>query len=78
MEKEKEIIENYIKQLEKEREFSARIVTEISQFKVFWDAEDYHQEYEQNHPENRYVQTVSIPRLKKFQAKFPELLKEGH
>ena len=43
----------------------------------FYDAEDYHQEYESNHPENPYVQSVSIPRLRAFQNKFPELLKES-
>ncbi|HBO30728.1 MAG TPA: peptide-methionine (S)-S-oxide reductase, partial [Leeuwenhoekiella sp.] len=27
------------------------------------------------HPENPYIQNVSIPRLNRFKAKFPELLK---
>lgn len=75
---EKKIIEDYIKLLEDKKMFSAPIVTEVKKFDVFWDAEDYHQEYESNHPENPYVQSVSIPRLRAFQAKFPELLKGGH
>lgn len=75
---EKKIIESYIQKLEKEKMFSASIVTEVVPFDIFWDAEDYHQEYENKHPENGYVQSVSIPRLKKFQAKFPELLKNNH
>lgn len=75
---EKELIEKYIKQLTEEKVFNASIVTEVEQFDRFWRAEEYHQEYEQNHPENPYVQSVSIPRLKRFQAKFPELLKENH
>jgi len=53
-------------------------VTEIKAFEVFYEAEEYHQEYEKLHPENPYVQSVSIPRLKRFQAKFPDLLKEKH
>lgn len=74
---EKKIIEEYIQQLEDDGTYSG-IITEITAFDVFWDAEEYHQEYESLHPENPYVQNVSIPRLKKFQAKFPELLKNGH
>jgi peptide-methionine (S)-S-oxide reductase len=51
------------------------IVTEIVPFDIFWDAEDYHQDYERKNPNQPYVRGVSIPRLKRFQAKFPELLK---
>lgn len=75
---EKKMIENYISTLEKNKSFSAPIVTEIKKFDVFWEAEEYHQEYESLHPENPYVQSVSIPRLNRFKAKFPELLKENH
>jgi len=46
-------------------------------FQKFWIAEKYHQDYEQLHPNNSYIQNVSIPRLKRFQNKFPELLKEN-
>ena len=44
----------------------------------FYYAEDYHQDYEKNNPDNPYVKNVSIPRLKKFQKQYPELLKEIH
>jgi peptide-methionine (S)-S-oxide reductase len=74
---EKKIINDYISQLKKEKVYSAPIVTEVKPFSVFYDAEDYHQDYEKNHPNNSYILNVSIPRLKRFQAKFPELLKEG-
>ena len=77
-ESEKSIIENYIKELEDKKTFSGTIVTEVKAFEKFWRAEEYHQEYEALHPDVPYVKSVSIPRLKKFQAKFPELLKENH
>lgn len=77
-EKEKEIIENYIRELNESKQYNSPVVTEVKEFNVFYDAEEYHQEYERNHPENPYVQGVSIPRLRKFQEKYPELLKEGH
>ncbi|MCL4115083.1 UNVERIFIED_CONTAM: hypothetical protein GTU68_049497 [Idotea baltica] len=74
---EKIIIENYIKQLTEEAVFDQPIVTEVKPFDVFYDAEDYHQNYEKLNPSNPYVQKVSIPRLNRFKKKFPELLKEG-
>ncbi len=73
---EKQIVEDYIKELEAAGTFDAKIVTEVVPFEVFYDAEDYHQDFERLNPNQPYVQAVSIPRLKRFQAKFPELLKE--
>ncbi|TAE59661.1 MAG: peptide-methionine (S)-S-oxide reductase [Bacteroidetes bacterium] len=77
-ETEKKIIEDYIRQLEASGEYRSKIVTQVVPFTVFYPAEGYHQNYEKNHPENPYVQSVSIPRLRKFQAKYPELLKQNH
>ena len=57
--------------------FSNEIITEIKPLEKFYYAEDYHQDYEKNNPDNPYVKNVSIPRLK-FQKQYPELLKEKH
>lgn len=75
-EEEKELAEAYISQLESTTYKTGEIATEVSAFKTFWPAEDYHQEYETNHPENPYVQSVSIPRLNRFKARYPDLLKK--
>ena len=72
------IIESVVRDLEESSTYDAPIVTEIKEFQKFWEAEDYHQEYEQNHPNNPYVRNVSIPRLNRFKEKFPELLKDNH
>lgn len=61
--------------LEKAGVFSSQIVTEITPLEKFYPAEDYHQDYERKNPYNPYIQAVSIPRLKKFQAQFPDLLR---
>ncbi|RKS43407.1 peptide-methionine (S)-S-oxide reductase [Gillisia mitskevichiae] len=53
------------------------LAAEIVPFQKFWMGEDYHQNYERSHPENPYIQNVSIPRLEKFKKKFPELLKKN-
>jgi peptide-methionine (S)-S-oxide reductase len=77
-EEEKQIIKDYIEKLEKEAVYSSPIVTEVKPLEHFYEAEDYHQEYERLHPDDPYVQNVSLPRLKRFQEKYPELLKSAH
>ncbi len=57
-------------------EYDEPIATEITEFERFWIGEDYHQNFERLHPNQPYVRAVSIPRLKRFQAKHPELLKD--
>ncbi len=73
---EKQIIDEYIAKLEKDKVFDGEITTEVAEFTAFYDAEDYHQEYEALHPNEPYVRSVSIPRLNRFKAKFPHLLKD--
>jgi peptide-methionine (S)-S-oxide reductase len=61
------------------KKLDAKIAAEVYPFQKFWIAEDYHQDYERLHPNNPYIRNVSIPRLKRFKAKFPkELLKGTH
>ena len=75
---EREIIQNYIALLQEKEIFSSEIVTEIKPLEKFYYAEEYHQDYEKNNPDNPYVRQVSIPRLRKFQNLYPELLKKDH
>lgn len=70
----KEIAEAKIK--EWSSEFSKPIVTKISKLKAFYMAEAYHQDYEENHPENGYIINVSRPKIEKVARKFKDLLKE--
>ncbi|AXG71375.1 peptide methionine sulfoxide reductase MsrA 1 [Kordia sp. SMS9] len=74
---EKKIVDTYIAQLKKDNVFSGTITTEVTKYTAFYDAEDYHQDYEARNPNNPYIKGVSIPRLKRFQKKFPELLKKN-
>lgn len=75
-EEQKQIIES--KKVALSKKLNAEVAAEIYPFQKFWKAEDYHQNYEKLHPENRYIQGVSIPRLNRFKSKFPELLKDKH
>ena len=72
---EKKIITEYISKLTEQEIYSSPIITEVKPHTVFYKAEEYHQDYEKKHPDNPYIKSVSIPRLKKFQQKFTELLK---
>ena len=72
---EKEIIQNYINLLKKEKRFDKPITTEVKKITKFYPAEDYHQNYESLHPNNSYIQNVSIPRINRFKNKFPNYLK---
>lgn len=73
---EKVIIETTINKLNKEI-YNNKIVTEVTKHSKFYEAEEYHQNYEKRNPYNSYVRNVSIPRLKRFQKKFPQLLKKS-
>ena len=66
------------KKAELSKKLNAKIAAEVYPFQKFWKAEDYHQNYERLHPNNGYIRNVSIPRLNRFKAKFPELLKGNH
>ena len=75
---ERETIQSYIALLVEKEIFSNEIVTEVKPLDKFYFAEEYHQNYEKLNPTNPYVQAVSIPRLRKFQKAYPELLKKEH
>lgn len=72
----KEIIEE--KKAELSQKLNETIAAEVYPFQKFWKAEDYHQDYEKLHPNESYIRNVSIPRLRRFQKKFPDLLKQNH
>ncbi len=57
------------------KKLNKNIAAEVYPFEKFWVAEDYHQDYERLHPNDGYIQNVSVPRLNRFKSKFPELLK---
>jgi peptide-methionine (S)-S-oxide reductase len=67
---EKKIIEDQVAELTASKKYSGKIVTQVLPFSVFYPAEDYHQEYIKNHPDNPYVQNVSIPDYLAFRKIF--------
>ncbi|MER3633035.1 MAG: peptide-methionine (S)-S-oxide reductase, partial [Blastocatellia bacterium] len=53
------------------------IVTEITPADKFWRAEDYHQEYFANNPNQPYCAAVVAPKVAKFRQKFASRLKSA-
>lgn len=52
------------------------IVTEIAAFDKFFKAEDYHQNYFKDNPNQAYCSIVIAPKVKKFRQKYQEKLKQ--
>src|SRR5690606_2005848 len=73
--RQKKIITDHIRALEAAKTFEGPIVTQVLPFVKFHRAEDYHQDYEQKHPQNPYIQNVSLPRLERFKERFGDYLK---
>lgn len=55
--------------------FKDPVVTEISPLVNFYEAEDYHQDYFNNNPNQPYCSVVISPKIKKFTAKYKERIK---
>jgi methionine-S-sulfoxide reductase len=53
------------------------IVTEVTPFKAFYKAEDYHQEYFRLHGSQPYCQVIIAPKVAKFREHFRSLLKDN-
>lgn len=75
-EKQKELAIAYIKFLNESDVYDQYIVTEVAPASEFYVAEDYHKNYLENHPENKYCQYVVLPKLEKFKKKFKDKLKK--
>ncbi|SNR70768.1 peptide-methionine (S)-S-oxide reductase [Maribacter sedimenticola] len=75
-EEQKKIIENYMKALTDQKVYdNDPITTEVTKHTIFYKAEDYHQDYEKNNPNNSYIRNVSVPRLNRFKENFGDYLK---
>ena len=68
--------EEYKKQLDESGVFADPIVTEITEFDVFYPAEDDHSNYYNLHGEEQYCQFVVRPKVEKFKQAFKDKLKK--
>jgi peptide-methionine (S)-S-oxide reductase len=68
--------EEIITRLDDDGVYDSPIVTEVTEFKKFYPAEDYHQEYFANNPRDRYCRNMIPPKLGKLKKSFADILKE--
>lgn len=57
--------------------YNSQVATEITAAGTFYLAEEYHQNYYPNHPENPYIQRVSRPKVEKFAQQYAEYLEKA-
>jgi peptide-methionine (S)-S-oxide reductase len=72
---EKELSEKYKAELDKSGAWDNPIVTEIVPLTNFYPAENYHQDYYNNNPNQGYCAFVIAPKVEKFEKVFKEKLK---
>ncbi|HMI54211.1 MAG TPA: peptide-methionine (S)-S-oxide reductase MsrA [Candidatus Saccharimonadales bacterium] len=67
------IAQAYVDQLNQARVFSGPIVTQIAPLAAFYRAEQYHQDFATQHPDNPYIARFDLPKIKQLQQQFPNL-----
>lgn len=72
----KEIAESAIAEMNAAGIWDAPIVTEVTPFEKLYMAEDYHQEYYSQNPNQPYCRMVVAPKVAKFRQKFFEKMKK--
>ena len=75
-EEQQRLAKAYIAQLDSQKIFPKRIVTEVVPLKGFYRAEDYHQDYAYYNPMNPYIQVCDRPKVEALKRQFPELFVE--
>jgi peptide-methionine (S)-S-oxide reductase len=70
------IASTYITQLTAAKTFDAPIVTQVVPLKAFYEAEAYHQNYAQLHPDNPYIAYNDAPMVSNLKKLFPAIYKD--
>jgi methionine-S-sulfoxide reductase len=73
-ESQKQAAEAKIKELTDKKKFPSPIVTKLEPLVEFFPAEDYHQDYARQNPDQPYIQGAAIPKVCKIRAKYAELI----
>lgn len=72
----KEVAEAFINALTDAKVFDKKIVTVVTAFDAFYEAEAYHQNYYNNNKNQGYCVAVINPKLEKFIKKYKDKLKK--
>ncbi|MBF6569015.1 MAG: peptide-methionine (S)-S-oxide reductase MsrA [Candidatus Binataceae bacterium] len=69
--RQQQIAQSYINQLERAQVFPAPIVTQLMPLRRFYPAEAYHQDFLAKHPQNPYIVYNDLPKIEQLQKQFP-------
>ena len=73
-EAQRETVERFVDELQTGGDFQSyendEIVTEVERLDRFWEAEEYHQDYYEKNPNDRYCQFHAEPKVKKVREGF--------
>ena len=68
-----QVAESYIKQLTAAKTFSRPIVTQVTKLPGFYRAEEYHQHYLAQHPNQLYIVINDKPKVEALKKQFPDI-----
>jgi peptide-methionine (S)-S-oxide reductase len=74
-EDQRQTVQQVIKEITELGIWDKPIVTEVAPFEKFYIAEDYHQEYYANNPNQGYCRVVIEPKVAKFRKRYQAMLK---
>ena len=63
----------YVAQLDAAKQFRKKIVTEVVPLQAFYQAEAYHQNYAERHPNDLYIMINDRPKVYELRREYPEL-----
>lgn len=72
----RDAVKKMIAEFNETKLFNAPIVTQINGADTFYPAEDYHQYYFANNPNQPYCLAVAAPKAAKIRAKYAQLVKD--
>ena len=67
---------DFIKNIELNKIYTDKVVTEVNEETDFYQAEIYHHDYFTKNPENAYCQAVINPKINKLRSIFSDLISE--
>ncbi|KND57394.1 Peptide methionine sulfoxide reductase MsrA [Candidatus Burkholderia verschuerenii] len=67
----RDVVNAYIGQLDAAHVFKQKIVTKVENYKGFYPAEGYHQNYLTEHPESPYIAINDLPKIGDLKQMFP-------
>jgi peptide-methionine (S)-S-oxide reductase len=75
--RQKAVAEQVIREIEHEKVWGKKIVTEVVPFTAFYPAEEYHRDYFARNTSGGYCQMVIAPKVAKFRSKYSDRLKSA-